>query len=69
MIRHPGRRMRGVERVGELGIPVADQRLEAASAILEVHEQVAGLLGRPLSRQVSRARFRARGLVPPPLAC
>jgi hypothetical protein len=36
-----------VEGGGELGIPVSDQELQAVNVILEVHEQVAGLLGHP----------------------
>ena len=39
----------GVERRGELGIPVPDQELEAISLALEVHQQVTGLLGHPLA--------------------
>ena len=37
----------GVERGGELTVPVADQELQPAGAITEVHQQVAGLLGDP----------------------
>ena len=37
----------GVERGGELGVAVADQEPEAAAGVVEVHEQVAGLLGQP----------------------
>jgi hypothetical protein len=33
-----------VERRGELGVPVPDQEFQAASAALEVRQQVAGLL-------------------------
>lgn len=36
----------GIEAVGELCIPVADEEPELPRAIPEVHEQVAGLLGR-----------------------
>ena len=32
---------------GELGVAVADEEPEAAVAVVEVHEQVAGLLGEP----------------------
>ena len=37
----------GVERGGELGVAVADEEPEAAAGVVEVHEQVAGLLGEP----------------------
>ena len=37
----------GVERGGELAVPVADQEPELVGAVAEVHEQVAGLLGDP----------------------
>ena len=37
----------GVEGRGELGVPVADEEPEAAVGVVEVHEQVAGLLGQP----------------------
>ena len=37
----------GVEGGGELGVAVADQKPEAPTGIIEVHEQVAGLLGEP----------------------
>ena len=37
----------GVERGGELAVPVADQEPEPVGAVAEVHEQVAGLLGDP----------------------
>ena len=37
----------GVERGGELAVPVADQEPEPVGAIAEVHQQVAGLLGDP----------------------
>jgi hypothetical protein len=42
----------GVERSGELGVPVMDQELEAVSAALEVHQEVTGLLGHPLPRRM-----------------
>ena len=35
----------GVERGGELAVPVADQEPEPVGVLAEVHEQVAGLLG------------------------
>ena len=37
----------GVERGGELAVPVADQEPELVGAVAEVLEQVAGLLGDP----------------------
>jgi hypothetical protein len=37
----------GVERRGELAVPVADQEPEPLGVLAEVHEQVAGLLGDP----------------------
>jgi hypothetical protein len=37
----------GVERGGELAVPVADQEPELVGAIAEIHQQVAGLLGNP----------------------
>ena len=37
----------GVERGGELGVAVADEEPEATAGVVEVHEQVAGLLGQP----------------------
>jgi hypothetical protein len=40
----PGCREHGVERRGELGIPVPDQELEAVRVVFEVHQQVPGLL-------------------------
>jgi hypothetical protein len=36
-----------VERGGELGVPIADEEPEAAAGVVEVHEQVAGVLGEP----------------------
>src|ERR1017187_368907 len=42
-----GRGEDSVEPVGVLGIPVSDQELQAAGALGEVHERVAGLLDRP----------------------
>jgi hypothetical protein len=49
---HADRSEHRVERSGELGVPVTDQELEAVSAALEVHQEVAGLLGHPLTRGV-----------------
>ena len=37
----------GVERCGELSVTVPDEKPEAAAGVLEVHEQVTGLLGQP----------------------
>jgi hypothetical protein len=42
----------GVEDRGELGVPVADEEPEASTGVLEVHDQVTGLLGQPGSRRV-----------------
>ncbi len=53
MIRIAGRGEHGVERCGELGVPVPDQELEALGLIIEVHQQIPGLLGHPLPRRVS----------------
>ena len=36
-----------VERGGELGVAIADKEPETAGGVVEVHEQVAGLLGQP----------------------
>ena len=36
-----------VEGGGELGVAVADEEQKAAVGVVEVHEQVAGLLGEP----------------------
>src|ERR687889_1824159 len=38
----------GVERGGELAVPVADQEPELLGALAEIHQQVAGLLGDPV---------------------
>jgi Helix-turn-helix of DDE superfamily endonuclease len=46
---HADRSEHGVERSGELGVPVTDQELEVVSAALEVHQEVAGLLSHPLT--------------------
>ena len=40
----------GVEGRGELGVPVADQELQAASLVFEVHQEVAGLLDHPRTK-------------------
>ena len=37
----------GVEGGGELGVAVADEEPESSTGVVEVHEQVAGLLGEP----------------------
>ena len=37
----------GVEGGGELGVAVADEEPEASVGVVEVHQQVAGLLGEP----------------------
>jgi hypothetical protein len=37
----------GVEGGVELGVAVADEESESSTGVLEVHEQVAGLLGEP----------------------
>ena len=42
----------GVERGGELAVPVADQELELLGAIAELHQQVAGLLRDPVPGRV-----------------
>lgn len=39
----------GVERCGELGVAVADQEAEAAPGVVEVHEDVSGLLSQSCS--------------------
>jgi hypothetical protein len=36
------------KRLSELGVAVPDQELKAGSMTLQVHEQVAGLLGDPV---------------------
>ena len=68
---HAGRGEYRVERRGELGVPVTDQEFEAVSVALEVHQQVTGLLGHPLTRrvgsdpgQVHRASTRHIALIP-----
>jgi hypothetical protein len=42
----------GIEDVGELGIPVADQELESCHALAEVHQQISRLLSHPGSARV-----------------
>ena len=37
----------GVERGGELGVAIADKEPEAAAGVVEIHDEVAGLLGQP----------------------
>jgi hypothetical protein len=39
----------GVERGGELAVAVTDEESEAPGGVVEVHEQVAGLLSQPRS--------------------
>jgi hypothetical protein len=41
-----------VEGRGELAVPVTDQQPESVGSIVEVHEQVAGLLGDPVPGRV-----------------
>src|SRR5215203_2268185 len=50
----PGAGEDGVERGGELAGAVADEEPEGGGALVEVHQQVAGLLGGPGSRRVAR---------------
>lgn len=45
-----GRGEHPVEHGGELGVPVPDQEFEAVSVILEVHQEITGLLGHPRAR-------------------
>jgi hypothetical protein len=40
----------GIEDVGELARPVADEDLEVVDPGAEVHEQISGLLGGPRAR-------------------
>ncbi|WP_413106184.1 hypothetical protein [Streptomyces sp. Inha503] len=42
----------GVERGGELAVPVPDEEPEAPSPLLEIHAQVAGELGDPSTGRV-----------------
>jgi hypothetical protein len=44
----PSRRENGVERAGELGVPVPDEEPEPVSVVAEVQQQVTSLLGHPL---------------------
>ena len=44
----------GVERIGELPGAVADQEPEGCGAVVEVHQQVADLLGGPGSGRMAR---------------
>ena len=37
----------GVEGGGELGVAIADKEPEAAAGVVEIHDEVAGLLGQP----------------------
>jgi hypothetical protein len=43
----------GIEAVGELGGPVADQEAERGDLITQVHQEVAGSLGGPGRGRVS----------------
>ena len=43
-----------VERAGELGVPVADEELQRADSLAQVHHQVARLLGHPLPGRMCR---------------
>jgi len=55
----------GVEGGGELAVAVADQEPEASVGVVEVHEQVAGLLGQPGSGRVrgdAQDVYPARGV-------
>ena len=54
------------ERRGELGVPVPHEEFEAVSVIVQVHQQVASLLGRPLPRRVGGdpGQVHAAGAVP-----
>ena len=36
-----------VERGGELGVAIANQEPDAAAGVVEIHDEVAGLLGQP----------------------
>jgi hypothetical protein len=44
----------GVERGGELACSVADEELERGDTIVEVHQQIAGVLGGPGSGRTAR---------------
>ncbi len=50
----PGAGQDGIERRGELAGAVADEEPEAGGAVVEVHQQVAGLLGGPGSGRMPR---------------
>ena len=50
---HADRGEHRIEPNGEHRIPVTDQEFQAVSTALEVHQQIAGLLGHPLPRRVS----------------
>jgi hypothetical protein len=45
----------GVERGGELAVAVADQEPEGGDTVVEVHQQIASLLGRPGSSRMASA--------------
>src|SRR4051794_20816677 len=49
----PGAGQGGVERRGELAGAVADEEPEGGGAVVEVHQEVAGLLGGPRSGRVA----------------
>jgi hypothetical protein len=42
-----GRREDGVEGVGELGVPVPDEEAKTVGPVVQVHEQIPGLLRHP----------------------
>ena len=46
----------GVERPGELAGSVADEESKGGGAVVEVHQEVAGLLGGPGSSRMARRR-------------
>ena len=62
----PERGEHGVEGCGELGVAVPDEEPEAAAGVVEVHGEVAGLLGQPGAGRVGgnaedvHAGWRAR---------
>ena len=43
----------GIEGIGELGVPITDQETERADLVAQVHQQIAGSLGRPGRGRVS----------------
>ena len=49
----PSEAKNGIEAVGELGGPVADQEAERGDLIAQVHQEVAGRLGGPGRGRVS----------------